>query len=331
MAAPSDPGTPPPAPPPPGASPGLPPGPPPGPPATPGDSPYRNLWVPLVVVPFLVVAVLVFVFFFFGAIRGREATLEENLQTLVEGGTNERKQAAVRMSYQVVENRKARDQGHELPWEVAPGFLERLQQAWRTMLDDDNHHLRLALAVALVEHGDPGAREKLESFLDLDQAADPEGQLRFQTLLELGALADPASAPAVIPFLESSDPLLRQGAAAALQSLPGEATLAALKGVLGDPSLELRGMAAISLAKLGDDAGAHVLADLADPATYEAIRAEHPRKFADPKLVQTSRYYAVEGLARLGREEDLELLRRLAEGDEDLAVREAAMRALEGR
>jgi len=306
--------------------------PPPAPPPPPeGRSPYQNLWVPLVVVPFLVVGVLVLVFLFFGAIRGRDATMEENLQALVQGGANERQQAAVSLSAQVVENRRAREEGREPPWPSGPGFLDQLQQAWDALGPEGNQNLRMGLAKALQEHGDPGAREKLEGFLALTDAEDEGGQLRFTALLELGRLGDPRSAPAVIPFLDQPDPLLRQGAASALQSLPGAATVEALEGVLGDPSLELRGMAAISLSHLGSAAGAHVLVDLVDPATYEAIRAVEPRKYADPTLVQNSRVYAVQALARLGRDEDLGLLRGLAEDDRDPAVREAAMRALRER
>ena len=67
-------------------------------------SPYRNLWVPLVVVPFLVVGVIVLVYAFFGAIGGKEATLEENLDRAVHGGPNESQQALVSLASQLVVN-----------------------------------------------------------------------------------------------------------------------------------------------------------------------------------------------------------------------------------
>ena len=302
------------------------------PPENSGEAaPYQNLWVPLLVVPFLVVGVLVMVYLFFGRIVGTDATMGENLQVLIHGGTNERQQAAVSLSAQIVENRQAREDGKELPWEAGGDFLGDLQGAWDTMGPDDNPNLRLAVAKALQEYGDSGAREKLEGFLQLTDDADGDGQVRFYALLELGLLGDPEAAPAVIPFLSSADPLLQQGAASALQSMPGEDSLAALKGVLGDASLELRGMAAISLSHLGDASGAHVLVDLADADTYTAIQAREPRKYADPRLVQNSRIYAVQALARLNRDEDLALLQALADADEDPAVREAAMRAVRDR
>jgi hypothetical protein len=301
------------------------------PPEDAGASPYRNLWVPLVVVPFLVVGVLVLVFLFFGAISGREASLPENLRQLVEGGMNGRQQAAVSLGAQVVANRQALQAGREPPWETPPDFLSQLQAAWKAMLDDDNQTLRLALAKVLVEYEDPGAREKLVQFLQLTEEDDDDGQIRFGALMALGNIGDVAAVPAILPFLEHPDPYLRQGAASALQGLPGEASIAGLEGVLGDPSLELRGMAAISLSHLGSPAGATVLLDLIDPGTYEDIRRDDPLKYVDPQLVQNSRVYAVLALARLERAEDVPLLERLAEEDGDPAVREAAMLGLRDR
>ena len=63
-----------------------------------------------------------------------------------------------------------------------------------------------------------------------------------------------------------------------------------------------------------------------DAATYEAIHAEDPTKYADPKLVQNNRIRALEALARLGRPEDMELFLRLCDDEPDPAVREAAMK-----
>jgi len=287
---------------------------------------YRNLWVPLIVVPFLVVGVIALVFVFFGAIRGDDATLEENLRTMVEGGTNERKQAAMSLVAQVVRNEELTRQGKPPEWKVGPDFLERLQRAWEDMREEDNLNLKLVLASVLASYGDPDARERLEELLVVPDADDADGQVRFGAMEALARLGDPAAAPAVIRLLDHPDPYLQLGAAAALQALPGPASVEALRGLLGEDDLALRGMAAISLSHLGDDAGHAVLVDLVDPATYAAVHALDPDKYADPKLVQHNRISAIEALTRLALPEDAALFARLAEEEPDPEVREAAMR-----
>ena len=78
-----------------------------------GPGPYRNLFVPLILVPAMIVGAILLVFLFFGAIAGREASLAENLDRVVHGGQAERKQAAFNMVRQVAENEQARQEGRE--------------------------------------------------------------------------------------------------------------------------------------------------------------------------------------------------------------------------
>ena len=69
----------------------------------PPPPPYRNLWVPLVVVPALIVMVLVLVFVFFSSIVGEEASPRENLARMLEGGANERRQASFNLVRQTLD------------------------------------------------------------------------------------------------------------------------------------------------------------------------------------------------------------------------------------
>ena len=75
--------------------------------SAPGESPYRNLWVPLVIVPAGIVIAIVIVFALFGAISGDEASLSENLARVVEGGKNDRQQALFNLARQATENHQA--------------------------------------------------------------------------------------------------------------------------------------------------------------------------------------------------------------------------------
>jgi HEAT repeat protein len=296
----------------------------------PAASPYRNLLVPLVVVPFLIVCVLVLVFLFFGRIAGQEATLEENLERLVHGGSNESKQAAMNLSSQAAENARAKQEGRPEPWPAGSDFPARLDQAWNELEEDDDH-LRLAVAQLGALYGAPEAFEKLAAILHLPDERDPQGHLRAYAMVALTWSRDPRAAGEVIPFLRHPDAFLRQAAAAVLQELPGERSADALAALLDDPSLELRGQAAISLSHLGDARGAAVLVELVERESYDALHRDQPRKYASEGLIQTSRFKALEALARLRRPEDRALFERVARDDADPLVREAAMRALQAR
>ncbi|HVS17474.1 MAG TPA: HEAT repeat domain-containing protein, partial [Planctomycetota bacterium] len=246
----------------------------------------------------------------------------------VQGGANERKQAALSLAAQTLENSVARAKGEAEPWPAPPDFTARLQRAWDELPVDEDPHLRLVLAQLSAQQGEPGALDKLGAVLDTPDAEDPEGEVRAYAMLATTWLEDERAAELLIPFLDHADPFLRQSAAGVLQRVPGEAAREALRGLLGDASLELRGQAAISLATLGDPSGAHVLRELVDPATYGASELRESGKFQGERSVHDARLEGLLALARLGLAEDRALFERLAADDPDHGVREAAMRAL---
>ncbi len=291
------------------------------------EAPYGNLFVPLLVVPAMIVIVLVLVWVLFGAIAGDEAGPRDNLRTMVHGGANEREQASFNLVRQVLEDWQAVEAGEDPPWGIDARYVPDVQRAWE-QTDEDEYDARYVLAILLARLGDEAGEEHLVELLAMPEDADPDGQKRFFVLQALGTLGNSEHAPAVIEFLDHPDQGLQHMAIGALQSMPGEATLAALRGLLEDGDLELRGQAAVSLARLGDPAGAAVLRELIDPATYELDRKLDEARWARAQEVSAARRTATLGLGGLGREEDRAFLRELAEEDADPEVREAALRAL---
>ena len=290
-------------------------------------SPYRNLLFPLIVVPAMIVIVVLLVYTLVGAITGEEATVDENLHRVLHGGSNERTQAAYALVAQLAENDRARAGGEELPWEVSEALAPKLSDALEG-LGGDEVQLQYVLSSALLHLDDPAGIEGLRGILALGDTADPEGKLKFHALVSLGSRGSPETFPDVSAFLESEDQGLRSISAGYLRFYPKELASPALKGALRDPDLAVRLNAAISLSWLGDPAGATLLRDGAREEAYQAERARDPRNYARAELVRENRVRALEGLARLGRPEDRELLEELAQEDGDLEVREAAMRAL---
>jgi HEAT repeat protein len=291
-------------------------------------SPYKKLFVPLVVVPALIVGVIVLVFLFFGAIRGRDASLSENLDRVISGGAGERTQAAFSMVVQLAENQEAKNSGKPLPWPIEESFLPKLQDAWKKAPADDAK-IRLVLATMLAQLGDSEGVPSLIALLDTPPAEDADGFVRFNVLANLGAIGDERALDAIIRVLETSnDEGLRTVACIALQRMKGDKSRAALVGALEDGSFEVRANAALALAARGDPAGASVLRTLLDKSSYTAEHERDSKKFAQGRRVSESRVMALHALSELHRPEDRAAIASVADKDDDLAVREAAMKAL---
>ena len=292
------------------------------------DAPYRNLWVPLVVVPAGIVIAVVLVFALFGALAGQERSLAENLELVVRGGKNERDQALMNLAVQAAENHAALFEGRELPWPMEQGFPARVRAAAEE-IDPDEHETRLVLGILLATLGDDAGVPLLLESAAVGDDEDPDRSLRFRAIQNLGLIGDGRATEAVIDFLDHDDEGLRTVAAWALSNLPGGEVRAALRGALGDPSLQVRGTAALSLARLDppDLEAARVLRDLLDPSTYASEHEREPGKYGQARLVSELRVSAVRALARLRLPEDRARLAELA-SDPDVAVREAAQIAL---
>lgn len=299
-------------------------------------SPYRNLFVPLVIVPAMIVIVLVLVFVLFGQIAGDEKSMAQNLDRVQNAGANERDQALFHLVQQVEENWDDLQQGREPRWKMEGEVRTELERVW-DQTEPTDIHFRYVLAASLAQMGDPTGIEKLITCLSIDPSFDVEGTVRFNVLIGLGVAGselEPARrenvVEAVVPFLQAEDLGLQLAAAGALQNLPGEKSRLALRELLRAEELELRGQAAVSLSHLGDDAAAEVLWELVDRNSYDRAREADPEKFRREAHIVAVRQSAIIALVRLGRGADLERLQEIANNDSDLDVREAAMRGLAG-
>ena len=298
----------------------------PAPDASPG--PYRNLWVPLVVVPAAIVMVIVVVFALFGAIAGERATPMANLERVVNGGSNERRQALYELVAQLGENHRAQREGRELPHAIEAGFVDRVRGAAQE-LGDKAPEIRLTLGIALstLEQGE--GTQVLSDLLTLDDEADPDRRVRFYALMNLGLVGDNDAAQAILGYLHHEDEGLRTVAAGALQGVDGAGVREGLISALDDSALEVRLTAALSLSKLNppEESAASVLRSSLDPEVYRAENERNPEKYRRAELISEVRVQVVRALGRLGLERDRELLDGL-QRDPDLKVVAAAREAL---
>ena len=289
--------------------------------------PYKSLWIPLVIVPAAIVGTILVVFVMFGSIAGEEKDLEANLQTVLHGGANEREQAVFSMVRQLQQNRLAGLRGEEFPWPIGEGFVDDLRSTWEKLPEDDLD-ARLVVATTLSQLDDEEGVTRLMTLLDATDKQDPDGQLRFHALAHLGASGAPEAQPGLLRYLAHEDAGLRKIAVIGLQNMPGQETLRALYRALEDSDFEVRANAALGLSRLKDSTGASLLLDMLDEETYAAIHRAEEAKFARSESISQSRAAAVLGLGDLQRAEDFAVLEKLAADDEDLLVREAAMRVV---
>lgn len=289
-------------------------------------SPYKSLWVPLVVTPGLIVIVLVLVFLAFGGISGREPSIEDNLYDVVNGGKNERTQAAFNLSQKIAANSYAAIEGNELPWPVPVDLEDRVEVAWDST-DDEDSTLRFVLASLLAQLDNPEGVEHLLELLDLGEEEDPGAQLRFQVLLSLGTLDSPKALPRIVEFAESSDGGLRAVVAVVLQTSNESLAHETLERLVTDSDLQVRANAAVSLAKLGNPAGVEVLFSLLGTDVYAAANKDNEKRFRTGAEVSRARQTALRALARLRRAEDRSRVEEFSD-DPDLEFRGSVLDAL---
>lgn len=290
-------------------------------------APYKSLWMPLVVVPGMIVMALVLVFLAFGGIGGTEPSIDENLRVLVSGGKNERTQAAFSLSQKIASNSRATLDGEELPWPVPEDLASRVRDAWDSAGDED-YTTKFVLGSLQAQLGDGDGVPHLVELLSMPDSADSDRQLLFQVLVSLGTFGDSRATPHVVEFATHEDQGLRSVVAIVLQQLPGEAVQPTLEGLIHDAELEVRANAAISLAKLENPAGVPVLLSLLESDVYRAENEADKRRFRSGELISRSRRKALTALSNLGRERD-RLAVEAYRDDADLEFRGVVIDALE--
>ena len=216
--------------------------------------------------------------------------------------------------------------GRENPAQRDPGFTPRLLDLFERSVDADPR-LRRYLTLTLRELRDPSTVEALLGALD-----DEDLQTRLYAVEALGAIGDPRALPALLPLVAGHEPDLRKVTAHALGSMDAAETRSALRRALNDPIVDVAWNAALSLARIGDPEGVPLLARMLDRDYLRGVtRADEegvPRRMTEGQI-RKAMINAVHGLVRLEDRSRLESIRRVADSDPDLRVRQAALQALD--
>ena len=276
-----------------------------------------SLAVQFFLIPLTVVAVVVGIYGGFRMMVAEERTPEEYLNEIRAGGRDRRWPAAYELS------RIMGDPEIEARYpDLGPALLRAFDDS-----DGDDPRVRRYLALAIGRLQDPpeGTVATLAAALD-----EPDTETLISVIWALAALGDEAVVPEVVQLYQASDAGVRKMAVYALGVLPDDGTHTTLRAALDDPAADVQWNAAVALARHNDDRGARVLRRMLD-REYVSGQVTPSESLADPTSdVMISALRAVAALGPSGALAGVRLeIEALADGDESLKVRQAALETLE--
>jgi HEAT repeat protein len=279
-------------------------------PNQPEDVNFGRTLVQFFLVPAVVVAASVGVFFFFAWLVSDEKTGIDYLQEIRTGSANRRWQAAFELSKIItMDSEKRRMEG------LVPEMLEAFEEA-----SNDDPRVRHYLALSLGHLGDRSAVPTLSAALD-----DPDSTTRLYASWALGNLGDAAAVEPLLAKFQDDDPGVRKMAVYATGALGDPRATPGLTVALGDPDRDVSWNAAVALAQLGDASGESQLLLMLDRKHLDGLTdIDEARKL----LAMES---AIRASARLESEALDGRLREIAESDPNVGLRKLAVEALAGR
>jgi len=260
------------------------------------------------VVPAIVVAVCVGIFFFFAWLVSDEKTGVDYLNEIRAGSESRRWQAAFELSKIItMQSEKERMEA------LVPEMIAAFEQA-----ENDDERVRHYLALSLGHLADPMAVPVLIDALD-----DDDPSTRLYASWALGNIGDRRAVPGLIARASDDDPGVRKIAVYALGPIGDETAIPRLQVALSDPVRDVSWNAAIALALLGDTSGESQLLQMLDRDFLAGIldMDEAQRLLATESAIKAS--------ALVGGEALLTQLRIVADEHPNLAIRQAALEALQ--
>jgi HEAT repeat protein len=259
-------------------------------------------------IPLVVIAVCVGIFYLFGALTQESRSALDYLAEVRTGSKARRFQAAYELSKLLVYEKEAARE---------PGLATELARVFVDLEGGDEPEARRYLALALGHVADPRTVDALLSGL-----GDPDAETRIYTVWALGAVGDPRAVPPLVGRAADSDPAVRKMALYTLGSLGDERALPALRTALEDSVVDVRWNAALGLAQMGDPSGRVVLHRMLDHTSLDAIEKLQPQQKQEAML------NAIRALGLLGDVTSTDLLETLSRDDPDLEIRSEARKVL---
>jgi HEAT repeat protein len=272
-----------------------------------GDLTFGRTLLQFFVVPALVVAICVGIFFFFAWLVSDEKTGVDYLQEIRTGSENRRWQAAFELSKIITMDSERRRM---------QGLVPEMVRAFEDGADDDPR-VRHYLALSLGHLGDADATPSLIAAL-----GDEDATTRLYACWALGNIGDPSAIDAVLGMLEDQDPGVRKMAVYSAGALGEARAVPKLQVALNDPVRDVSFNAAVALAKLGDGSGESLLLQMLEPGFLDHLSDMDEAQ----KLLATES--AIQAAALVESPLLEERLKELSRDHPNVGIRKAALDAL---
>jgi HEAT repeat protein len=259
-------------------------------------------------VPVIIVAICVGIFFLFGLITGDSRTARDYLEEVKAGKGSRRWQAAFELSRYL--NSRAGDRSRD------SRLAQDMSAAYRGAKEDDPR-VRQYLALAMGKLRDSAAVEPLIESLD-----DSDADTKLYIISALGELRDARAVEPLLKLGEHPDPQIRKMVAYDLGILQDSRAVPYLKGALNDKSPDVSWNSALALARLRDPSGVDVLHQMLDRKHLETLPELKEIHIAEAMI------NAARAVALLKDSSARPLLDELRKNDKDIKVRAAAIDAL---
>jgi HEAT repeat protein len=271
------------------------------------DVRFGRTLIQFFVIPAVVVACCVGVFFFFAWLVSNEKTGVDYLQEVRVGSANRRWQAAFELSKLInMDSERTRMEG------LVPEMITAFEDA-----ADDDPRVRHYLALSLGHLGDDAASPVL-----IEALSDADSTTRLYASWALGSIGERRAVEPLISLVGDDDAGVRKMAVYALGAIGDGRAVPRLEAALDDPQRDVSWNAAVSLAKLGSQAGEALLLQMLDRQFLDKVDDMNE---AQKLLAMES---AIRAASLLKSPALSERVRSIGDSDPNLSLRRVAKEAL---
>ncbi len=260
------------------------------------------------VVPFLIAVFSVLLFAAVRLLTMEKQTVSDLLEEIKSGGATKRWQAAFELS-KVLSNPQS--------FPTDENFSRELIKAFNQSEHDDNR-VRQYLALAM-------GRTGKDIFIDpiLTGLKNEKEENLYTDIYALGILRAKKAVPTISSYLDHSDSHIRLAAVMALGDIGEKQSINLLKKALNDSEPNVQWETSIALAKLNDASGRDILLKLLD--------RNYLSKFPEVDIQEQTHIVltTIAVAANLHDPQITEMIKHLAETDQNMNVRKLAMSVFE--